>query len=276
MPTEPVPRAPGCLSNLVLDEWLAGEGSAEERAGWEAHAETCERCRRRRDQRSAFNQSYLGSSGDLDIALERFGSQRDPPGTPGPSAPRVGTSALASRRARTSAWAIASGALALAASVLLFLALPRSGELAESTRTKGQSRLDFYVKSGGSVRPGSPGETVRPGDALRFVVPRGESRYLVVLGRDALGVTSVYFPEGPLGRPPATGSPNAGDAPSGGIALDSSVVLDEAPGVERFYAVFCDSAQSTAEWRDELARSGRLAARSGCDVAETSVTKGAP
>jgi hypothetical protein len=275
-------RSPGCLSELALDEWLAGEGTPRDRAAWEAHAETCEVCQQRRRQRAEFNQNYLASARDLEVALERF-EARGPAASQlsagaAPGSPRARASA-APARARRPVWIAASGALALAASLLLFLALPRDGELAGSTRTKGQSRLDFYVKSGSSVRAGAPGERVLPGDALRFVVPRGESRYLVVLGRDSLGVTSVYFPAGPLGRRPlldALDSPAAADALSGGLALDSSVVLDAAPGVERFYAVFCDAAQSTSEWRDELARSGRLAPRSGCEVSETSITKAVP
>jgi hypothetical protein len=303
MPIESRVSPPGCFSDLALDEWLAGEGTPRERAAWQAHAQGCEECRARREQRAELNRRYHESSRDLELVLHRrsvlapegrasavpigLASLAGPVSSAGsvpPAVPAVRRAIVASSP-RRSAGAIASGALALAAGVLLFLTLPRDGQRESElgTRTKGQSRLDFYVKSGGSVRAGAPGEVVLPGDALRFVVPRGETRYLVVLGRDSLGVTSVYFPEGPFGERP-TSAPAEGSGPgergaetfAAGVALPNSVVLDAAPGVERFYGVLCQSPQSASEWRAALAESGELLPRPGCDVAETSITKAAP
>jgi hypothetical protein len=168
-------------------------------------------------------------------------------------------------------WWLGGGVLAAAASLALWLS---SGEEASewATRSKGAARIDFFVKSNDGVRRGTPGEVVRGGDALRFVVPRAESRYVVILGRDSRGVSSVYFPAGREGeRVPASAEPVGS-----GLALPSSVVLDDAPGSERLYAVFCEQPAPVAELARELERSGRIAAREGCELAETFVTKAAP
>jgi hypothetical protein len=267
MSIEPAPRRPAaCLSDLALDSWLAGEGSASERASWQAHAHGCDDCARRRAQRLAFNQRFLDTSRDLELAVARLGAA---PGEAsaalGPEPARAASPALR----RTLGW-LGGGALAAAASLALWLS---SGEEPERwTRSKGSARIDFFVKSGAAVRPGAPGESVRAGDALRFVVPRAESRYLVILGRDSRGISSVYFPSGPRGeRVPPSAEPIGS-----GLALPSSVLLDDAPGSERLYAVFCEQAPLVADLLRELDRGGELEVQGGCEVVETHVTKAAP
>jgi hypothetical protein len=268
MPIEPAPRRPAaCISDLALDRWLAGEGSAPERGAWQTHADGCEPCARRREQRLAFNQHYLESARDLELAVARRGVAR---------VEGVGTAAAGGRearrfRARRSVGWLGGGALAAAASLALWLS-SGAGEGEWATRGKGSARIDFFVKSGATVRPGAPGEVVHAGDALRFVVPRAESRYLVILGRDSRGLSSVYFPAGPEGeRVPAAAEPIGS-----GLALPSSVLLDDAPGSERLYAVFCSEPPSVAELARALEKSAELAVRDGCELVETHVTKATP
>jgi anti-sigma factor RsiW len=273
MSIERASRSPACLSELALDEWLADEGTAAERAAWQAHLASCAECQARREQRSAFNARYLASSRDLELARARHAGlamSGSPSGAKpvGPVPRRVQN--RAHRVRRTLGW-LGSGALAAAASVVLFLAFSRDADLG-SVRSKGSRLLDFYVKSGGVVRRGGPGEVVRPGDALRFVVPRAEQRYLVVLGRDSRGVASVYFPPGALAERAASGGEELGS----GVALGASVVLDDAPGDERLYGVFCDRAVSTQALREELLSTGAFAPRGGCEVVETSIRKATP
>jgi hypothetical protein len=272
MSSERAVRNPECLSELGLDEWLADGGSAVERAAWQAHLASCAQCQARSEQRQAFNLRYLASSQDLELARARHaaltagGTNRAPQVLP--VAPRVPS--RTQRSPRTLGW-LGSGALAAAASVALFLAFSRDPELG-SVRSKGSARLDFYVKSAGEVRLGAPGELVRAGDALRFVVPRTEKRYVVVLGRDSRGIASVYFPQGER----AERAEGGGEALGSGVALGTSVLLDDAPGQERLYGVFCERAVATQALRDELGSSARLAAPAGCEVVETSIRKAAP
>jgi hypothetical protein len=268
--TEPTSRRPAeCLSDLALDSWLAGEGSASERASWQAHVDGCDACARRHAQRLAFNQRYLGASRDLEVAVARFGAARAEAITgPRPEPARAAPRRAAPRRAAM--W-LGGGALAAAASLALWLTSGAESEQ-QLARSKGSARIDFFVKSGGAVRPGAPGESVRAGDALRFVVPRAESRYLVILGHDSRGVSSVYFPAGPQGeRVPSSAEPIGS-----GLALPSSVLLDDAPGSERLFAVFCDEPPAVADLLGELDRGGELSVRDGCEVVETHVTKAAP
>ena len=258
-----------CLSDLALDEWLADEGTASERAAWQAHLGTCTRCERRSAQRSAFNARYLAASQDLELASARAGLGSRSTSSETQPAPPARRLPLRARRAQLLGW-LGSGALAAAASVALFSAF--SHDIDDGARTKGSSHLDFYVKSGDRVRQGKPGEVVRAGDALRFVVPRAEQRYVVVLGRDSRTVASVYFPLGEVAERAAAG----GEVLGSGMALGASVRLDDAPGEERLYGVFCERAVPTQPLREELRTTGRLAAQSGCEVVETSVRKAAP
>jgi hypothetical protein len=268
----PAERAPGpgegCLSELALDEWLAGEGSADERAAWQAHVTGCEGCRRRHEQRAAFNRQYLAAARDLELAAARRAGASG--GAAGPSVGAGGGRGPTSARVR-SAWWVGSGALAAAASVALWLSSDdRDASL--GVRSKGLAQLDFYVKSGESVRPGVAGQSVRPGDALRFVVPRAEERYLVLLGLDGRGESAVYFPEGAAGERVPADSESIGAS----RALPNSVVLDDAPGRERFIAVFCVEPPSVTELARELSERGHIAARPGCELAETDVSKASP
>jgi hypothetical protein len=272
MSIERAVRNPQCLSELALDEWLADEGSAEERAAWQAHLSSCAECQARREQRHAFNLRYLASSQDLELAGVRHAELAARDGASGAKQVLPVPSRAASRAQRfprSLTW-LGSGALAAAASIVLFLAFSEDPEL--GVRSKGSRLLDFYVKSAGQVRLGAPGELVHAGDALRFVVPRTELRYVVVLGRDSRGVASVYFPRGASAERAESG----GEALGSGVALGASVVLDDAPGEERLYGVFCERAASTQALRDELRRGGRLAAVDGCEVVETSIRKAAP
>jgi uncharacterized protein YfiM (DUF2279 family) len=250
-----------CLSDLALDEWLAGDCSQTARASWEAHVAGCEFCRARREQREHFNRGYLERSSNLAALRPRLG----------PTANAGAPNTVHPLRSATYRRALvyASGAIAAAASVALLLTV--SGENGvERTRRKGEARLGFYVKSGDTVREGAAGERVRAGDALRFVVPRGEARYVAVLGRDSRQVTSVYFPQGPLA---VRVSEQAGEMLGAGVALDSSITLDDTPGIERFYGVFCDHAVATSTLGEELSRDGRLGPRAGCSIAETFISK---
>jgi hypothetical protein len=238
-----------CLSDLALDEWLALEAEPELEARHAAHAAGCAYCNARLAQRKAANSAYLASAPQLTRR------RMQPP---------------SKRMARPRLWW--AGGLAAAASVFLLLTFsarqPDAG-----ARSKGGARLGFYVKSGDAVREGAPGERVRPGDALRFIVPRGERRYLAVLGRDSRGVVSVYFPAGDAAARPSV---EPSDRLGQNVALEGSVVLDDAPGSEQLFGVFCDAPVPIDPLRAGLARQDRPSPPAGCVVAETSIVKQVP
>ncbi len=92
MSIERAVRNPECLSELALDEWLAGEGSAVERAAWQKHLASCAECQARCEQRTAFNLQYLALSEDLELASARHTARGSASGTKQPLAPREASS----------------------------------------------------------------------------------------------------------------------------------------------------------------------------------------
>jgi hypothetical protein len=144
-----------CLSDLSLDELLAGELAPADAAAATAHLGGCARCRAR----------------ERELISDRARFRAAPPSL---------------RRRWTGA--LAAGALASAAGLALVLHRPDDG-----TRTKGGPRLGLVVVRGDAMRLGGPGERVHPGDTLSYVVATDEPAHVAVLGRDARGL-HVYVP----------------------------------------------------------------------------------
>lgn len=103
------------------------------------------------------------------------------------------------------------------------------------------SEADFGIKGGLSwvlygkldhetVRLVS-GATVRPKTALRFEVFAPKNGYVAVLGKDAWGVVSVYYPFD--GKEAAKYDKNA-------PLLPGAIELDVTLGTEQFFAVYCE------------------------------------
>ena len=204
-----------CLSDLQLDALVLDALDAVQTEQARCHLASCERCTERRRQLGA------ATAGSAKLLAQ---------------SPIPGRSALlagASRRARARAWLGAAGAaLAAAAALLLFIGrspLPLEGDV---VRSKGSSRIGYFVKHGGAVRRGSERERVSPGDALRFVLTSSEARYVAVLSRDGAGQVSVYHPSGPRAERVEPGVERA---------LDASVILDDVLGEERLYALSCSA-----------------------------------
>jgi hypothetical protein len=175
-------RSPDCLSDLVLDQWRAGEIEDRARlAELEAHVAGCERCRTRREAFEREAERYL-SSHPLFLPHESSRPQQK-----------------SSRSARRLQIFAGASALAAAAVLALLLRAPHDGPLGggqSGTRIKGSSRVAFFVKRGDRVVMGGPGEHLRPGDQLRFTATLERPKHLAILSRDARGVASVYYPAG--------------------------------------------------------------------------------
>lgn len=156
-----------CLSDLMLDEWHAGELDSAAARIVEEHVASCDRCRARQQALQAVANEFL----------------RARPGAP-------------QRRFRARTVGIALSGLAVAAAALLLMRTPEPfGE-----RSKGGPSLGFFVLRGERVFAGSEGERLQPGDRLRFVATSLTPRQLAILSRDARGVASVYYPAAPHSR----------------------------------------------------------------------------
>ncbi|AUX46977.1 hypothetical protein SOCE26_084870 [Sorangium cellulosum] len=237
-------RPDGCLSDLKLDELMAGQldAAAEEEA--RAHLAGCARCPARLSELEAARASFAASAPPL--GLDR--------GAP------AGLAATKARSPRRWLAPAAASALAAAAAVaLLFRAAPDQGGVeSPGERIKGASRLGFYVKRGEHVLPGGSGERLLPGDALQFTYSSAEARYLVILSIDGASHVSVYYPDGPLAAPIQAGRD---------VLLPQSTVLDDTLGTERIHGLFCSEAVAVEPLRAALAaHPGAPPVPPGCDV----------
>lgn len=232
-----IPAPDGCLSDLWLDEWLAGELDADRERAAAAHAASCDRCTQRKQ---AFEASAL-----------RFLDSRPQP----PIARRFGGRAVG----------LALTAVAIAAALALLFRGPRSAPKPElAVRSKGSSSIGFFVRRGEQVFAGGKGEQLRAGDQLRFTVTSTLPRQFAVLSRDARGAASVYYPSGPRSRPLT---------PAQQMPLDTAVELDATLGSETLFGVFCDQEFAVEPLREALERSGKLPSLPGCSVDQLEVRK---
>jgi hypothetical protein len=201
-----------CLSDLQLDALALGALDTAQARQAERHLSSCTRCS---DRRRELGEATRSSA----EALARSRSRVSP------------TMGKAMRGSSRRAW-LGGAVTAAAAAAALLLLIGRSPLLSDGdvVRTKGTSRVGFFVRHAGVVRRGSERERVSPGDALRFVVTSSVPSYVAVLSRDGSGQVSVYHPSGPRA---------ARVEPGVERPLDTSVVLDDVLGEERLYALTC-------------------------------------
>jgi hypothetical protein len=216
-------RSPGCLSDLRIDMLLAGDLGAAEAAGARAHAAACAVCCARvAEIEGARAASEAAGAPDLE-ALRRA------------AAAPASTASAARRSSPPSPWrrvwpplgaALAVGAAAL----VLVVRAPEPAPPATGTRIKGGARIGFFVKHGEAVRRGGPGEVVNPGDLVRFTATSAQPAHLTIIGVDAAGAVSVYFPL----------NGGADDVAAGDeIELPRATALDDTLGPETVHATFC-------------------------------------
>ena len=127
-------------------------------------------------------------------------------------------------------WVPAFSAAAALAVILLTGVTPRRVE-DDHVRIKGAGvSLTFAVLERGIARQGENGETLPAGTTLQLSYDAGDFTYVAVVGTDASGSGTVYYPE--------NGSTLA-PLPSGVRGtLPFSLTLDPTPGREHFVAVF--------------------------------------
>jgi hypothetical protein len=244
-----------CLSELVLDEWSAGELSAEQAQRCETHVAGCAACRARKLALEQANTTFYSEAPSFD-ALKRLA----PAPKPKPARP------LANVR-----WLSAPLLAACAALAFIAVRQPQQPEQpgpsqtpALETRGKGAARIGYYVKRGDAVTRGDNATVVHPHDAVRFVYSADRAYYLAIFSADASGV-GVYFPNGRTAQPIAAGQD---------IALDFSVELDDTLGRERVSALFCPEAFEIGPVQSALSTGSPLpAAVSSCERAGFELNK---
>ena len=132
----------------------------------------------------------------------------------------------------------AFGAMAAAAVALIVIVPGLLGE-EPTERSKGAGfEFDFKVLQGDQVVPGVSGAPLPPGARIQFRYGAPSGGFLYVVGIDALGKVSRYFP--------APGAASAEVGPGRARPLPHSVILDAAPD-ERVFALLCASPLKTGE-----------------------------
>jgi hypothetical protein len=192
-----------CVSDLVLDRLRIGELLPSSEAA--AHVAACSDCAAR----------AAALRGDM----QQFVDEQFVPGLAADARKRA--------RGRRLMLPVASGLLAAAAALLLFVNVRPS----PVSRTKGKGALDLVVRrADGHVEPVVAGTLLHPGEAVRFIISTDTAGYLAIVGADAHKVVTAYEPMSGEARSIAAGPRQI---------IDGSVVLDDALGAERMIAVVC-------------------------------------
>jgi hypothetical protein len=190
---------------LRLDRLIAGELSPAEAQSVEQHAIGCSLCGPKLEQMQGQHAAF---SKVLPAAIVQRVRERE---------------GLMRR-----SWQLPS-ALAAAAAVLVWIAWPGLTP-PSGVRSKGGTRLKFYVLHDGAVRPGFDGERVQPGDRLQFAYSSERDAYLAIVSIDASRKATAYYARD--GRAaPIRGSSDA--------VLEHSTRLDETLGPETVYGLVC-------------------------------------
>ena len=204
-------RPEACLSDLALERLLVEElGPGAERDAIARHLAACARCQARRDALAA------APAQEPDPTFWQRQSARPPP-----------------RRAALGAGLAGMAALAALVLVLRPRPAPRP-DASDDARVKGGgAALELVARDrDGRTVPVFEGTSLRPGEAVRFIVTSPKPAHLAIVGLDAGGQVSLYWP------PPAGASD---EWPPGAHEVPGSIVLDATPGEERFVAVVCDA-----------------------------------
>jgi predicted anti-sigma-YlaC factor YlaD len=149
-PSSMIPAPNGCLSELLLDQLVAGELDPATVVSVRDHLTSCTSCR------TLHEEIVLGQVAFAELPIPEILRRTRP-----------------ARRRKLAA--VAAAVLAAAILVIVVTTQRQDGRngpvhMGEETRLKGGPRLGFFVKHGTAIRSGGPGETIEPGDGLQFTV----------------------------------------------------------------------------------------------------------
>ncbi len=208
------------LTDIELERLIAGDYPAARAAELEAKATDADRSRR--EELQAEHAAFLGTI-DVDAEVRAIGRKMktmEPETKPA---------------ARWWRWIFAGGALAAAAAAVLVLVGRRDTGSTEGDDIgiKGDSiTLVVHAANDTGTRMLSSGDAIAPNTRIRFEVGAAKRGYVTVIGYDARGATTVYYPYG--GAQAAVYDPTTGGLLPGAIAVDAT------PGAEKYVAVFSE------------------------------------
>lgn len=231
-----------CPSDLALDAWRAGVGTAGERQHVADALAACPECRDRAAALDAARESYLDDerAAALEARLAGLARERGPRAAP------------FWRR-----WGLALGGAGLvaAAAAALLLVVPPEGPGPADPAGPGARRgtvalkggpltIETFVRRGESVLRSNELPSLQAGDALGFRVTVGSAGWLAVFGTDAGDPVAIVPP----------GGEEALHVPAGeATQLPASAVLDAVGSEERFAVVMCPQPFRMAAAREALA-----------------------
>jgi hypothetical protein len=208
------------LTDIELERLIAGDFPAPRAAELEAKATSADIARR--EELRAEHAAFLGTV-DVDAEVRAIGKKM------GSLEPEKRPAASWWR------WIFAGGALAAAAAaILVFIGRDPQKPDGDDIGIKGDSiTLVVHAANDTGSRMLASGDKIEPGTRIRFEVGAPKRGYITVIGFDARGETTVYYPFG--GAQAAVYDPQAG----GGL-LPGAIAVDATPGAETYFAVFSE------------------------------------
>ncbi len=138
------------------------------------------------------------------------------------------------------------GALVFASIACLMIAVLWTRQEAPLVLSKGGAHLGYYVSRGDEVRKGKKEMELLSGDLLRFFYSSDKNRYLLLVGVEADGRLSTYFPAG--------GNESEAITKGEEIYLPGSSAWAPRTSFERFFALFSERPISVKEVGDDLSK----------------------
>ncbi|MDQ3001655.1 MAG: zf-HC2 domain-containing protein [Fibrobacterota bacterium] len=254
MPTEQCNR-------VQVEQYFLGETGTEEKHSARLHLDGCADCRGHLAALENDKREYLIAHPFRDFAAKHLpeGKAGRSVRFAGPSAWFAGPSAwFAVRNASFGPrWLPAMAGLAACLVLVPVFLHYNDGQRVvteKGIRTKGGTIMEYYVKRGQTVAPGSTSEAYHSGDELQFVYASGGHAYVTLASIDSRGHVSLYRKAADSATP-AGGEPLSLRAVEGEKqSLPFAVTLDDSPGSEFFVMIYGKeplSDQAVESWLTE-------------------------
>jgi hypothetical protein len=212
-------------NRVQVERYFLGEAMAEEKSAIRRHMDDCPECRGHMATLENDKRAYLIEHPFREFAARHLDARR----LDGKHAPEG-----KARRSPASRWLPAFAGLA-ACLALVPVVMHYNGAVVpvgeDGIRTKGGTVLEYYVKRGETVTPGSAADPYRPGDELQFVYAADSHPFVTLASIDVRGHVSLYKAEGAASLSLAANS-------GGKQSLPFAVTLDDSPGAEFFVMIY--------------------------------------
>ena len=204
-------------NRVQVERYYLGEAAAEEKSAIRRHMDGCPECRGHMATLENDKRAYLIAHPFRESAAKHLDGEKAP-----------------SRRSPVPRWLPAFAGLA-ACLALVPVVVHYSGTAAavgeNGIRTKGGTVLEYYVKRGETVMPGSAAEPYRPGDELQFVYAADKHPFVTLASIDVRGHVSLYQAD-------TAKTLSLAATPGDKQSLPFAVTLDDSPGAEFFVMIY--------------------------------------